>query len=361
MKRRTTWVAVALAGVFTAAAAPALERQEIRVPDLEGLHTLKCDFHMHTVFSDGNVWPTWRVEEAWRDGLDAIALTDHIEYQPKKDDIPTRHMRPGELARGPGRQHDVIVIRGAEITKAVPPGHFNALFVTNIDALAHDDITACLEAARAQGCYVFWNHPGWRVKPGDPVILPLHAELQSKGLFQGLEIYNGEDLYTNAWPWALERNLTLLGNSDTHVPLDPPQPRNENHRTMTLVFARERTAEGIREALLARRTVVWYGPLLAGRKDALEPFVRACVTLAPPHHADAKNIWVHMRNTSDVSFALRRTGDAGPASIQLPAGKTVLLKIAAAPGTTAELAYVAENACTAPGEPLALSWNVKAP
>lgn len=361
MNRMTPWVAVAVAGVFSAAGAPALERQEIRVPDVGGFHTLKCDLHMHTVFSDGNVWPTWRVEEAWRDGLDAIALTDHIEYQPKKDDIPTRHMRPGDLARRPGLERGILVIRGAEITKAVPPGHFNALFVTNFATLEHDDVTACLEAARAQGCYVFWNHPGWRVNPGEPVILPLHGELQSKGLFQGLEIYNGEDIYTNAWPWALQHNLTLLGTSDTHVPMDPPQPRNENHRTMTLVFARERTTEGIREALLARRTVVWYKTLLAGRKVVLDPFVRACIAIAPPHHADTKSVWVHMRNVSDVPFTLRKTGGAGPSSIQLPAGKIVLLKIAATPGTTAELAYVAENACTAPGEPLALSWTVKAP
>lgn len=360
MKRMMLWMAVGTAAAFSTAIAATLERQEIRVPDVEGFRTLKCDFHMHTVFSDGNVWPTWRVEEAWRDGLDAIALTDHIEYQPKKDDIPTQHMRPGDLARGPGLERGMIVIRGAEITKAVPPGHFNALFVTNFNALAHDDVTVCLEAARAQGCYVFWNHPGWCVKPGEPVILPLHGELMAKGLFQGLEIYNGEDLYTNAWPWALERNLALFGNSDTHTPLDPPQPRNENHRTMTLVFAKERTAEGIREALLARRTVVWYATLLAGRKDVLDPFVRACIAIAPPHHADKKNLWVHMRNVSDVPFTLRKTGGAGPNQILLPAGKTVLLKLPVGAGA-AELAYVAENACTAPGEPLALSWSVKAP
>ena len=41
-------------------------RREIRFPDLPGCGTLKCDFHMHTVFSDGEVWPPVRVAEAWR-------------------------------------------------------------------------------------------------------------------------------------------------------------------------------------------------------------------------------------------------------------------------------------------------------
>lgn len=37
-------------------------RKEILIPDIAGYLTLKCDFHMHTVFSDGNVWPTVRVD-----------------------------------------------------------------------------------------------------------------------------------------------------------------------------------------------------------------------------------------------------------------------------------------------------------
>ena len=64
------------------------QRKIVNLPDLPGYVTLKCDFHMHTVFSDGNVWPTVRVGEAYRDGLDAIAITDHIEYSPKEDYIP---------------------------------------------------------------------------------------------------------------------------------------------------------------------------------------------------------------------------------------------------------------------------------
>ena len=78
-------------------------RTELTFPDLPGYVTLRCDFHMHTVFSDGSVWPTVRAEEAWRDGLDAIAFTDHIEYIPHKADIPTNHGRAYELGRGKAR------------------------------------------------------------------------------------------------------------------------------------------------------------------------------------------------------------------------------------------------------------------
>jgi hypothetical protein len=65
--------------LFCGTLAQAEVRHEIHFPDLPGYQTLKCDLHMHTVFSDGYVWPTVRVDEAWREGLDAISLTDHIE------------------------------------------------------------------------------------------------------------------------------------------------------------------------------------------------------------------------------------------------------------------------------------------
>ena len=59
---------------------------------------LLCDFHVHTVFSDGNVWPPVRVAETWRQGLDALAITDHIEYRPHKDELTGSHNRPYEIA-----------------------------------------------------------------------------------------------------------------------------------------------------------------------------------------------------------------------------------------------------------------------
>jgi histidinol phosphatase-like PHP family hydrolase len=52
--------------------------------------TLVVDLHTHSVFSDGHVWPSVRVGEAIADGLDAVAITEHLEWQPHLDDIPHR-------------------------------------------------------------------------------------------------------------------------------------------------------------------------------------------------------------------------------------------------------------------------------
>ena len=44
--------------------------REIVFPDIDNHLTLVSDFHSHTAFSDGDVWPTIRVEEADKDQLD---------------------------------------------------------------------------------------------------------------------------------------------------------------------------------------------------------------------------------------------------------------------------------------------------
>ena len=85
------------------------QRKIVNLPDLPGYVTLKCDFHMHTVFSDGNAWPTVKVGEAYRDGLDAIAITDHIEYTPKKDFIPIDHNAAWKISETTARDFNIIL------------------------------------------------------------------------------------------------------------------------------------------------------------------------------------------------------------------------------------------------------------
>src|SRR5512136_144389 len=86
------------------------QRKIVNLPDLPGYVTMKCDFHMHTAFSDGNVWPTVRVGEAWRDGLDAIAITDHLEYSPHKDYITVDHNAGWKIAENTARDFNIILV-----------------------------------------------------------------------------------------------------------------------------------------------------------------------------------------------------------------------------------------------------------
>ena len=122
----------------------------IDFPDLPGFKTLVCDLHMHTVFSDGSVWPNIRVMEANKDGLDVIATTEHIEYQSWISDIPhPDRNRSYDLAKGFAKNSDLLVLNGSEITRDMPPGHANAIFLKDANKLITDDpIEAFLEARK---------------------------------------------------------------------------------------------------------------------------------------------------------------------------------------------------------------------
>lgn len=128
----------------------AQRRNEIQVPDLDGYTTLKCDFHMHTVFSDGLVWPTVRVDEAYREGLDAISLTEHIEYRPHKKDIVADHNRSFDLCQKQAEKLGILLIRGSEITRPMAPGHFNAIFLADSNPLEQKEYKDAFNEAKSR-------------------------------------------------------------------------------------------------------------------------------------------------------------------------------------------------------------------
>jgi 3',5'-nucleoside bisphosphate phosphatase len=330
-------------------AATAQTRREIQVPDLPGLRTLVCDFHMHTVFSDGTVWPTVRIDEAWRTGLDAIALSDHLEYQPHAADLPTNHHRPFQLCEQRAKEHGLILIRAAELTRATPPGHFNALFVNDFKPLETRDLFESIRQANQQRAFVFWNHHDWQ-GPEAGEWLDIHQQLFDGKLLHGMEVANGGRYFPRAHRWCLDKNLTMLGNSDIHPPDLRAESTSSDHRTCTLVFASGEGAESIRQALAAGRTAVWFGDRVIGRREWLAPLFDACVEVDKPHLRAGNDVWVRVRNRSPFDLKLTRTAGPGPERIEL-AAKTVSLMKVRLPGDDAatEFAYTVDNFLIGPG------------
>ncbi len=325
------------------AAATAQVRREIPVPDLPGFRTLVCDFHTHTVFSDGTVWPTVRIDEAWRTGLDVIALSDHIEHQPHAADIPTHHARPFQLCEQRAKEHGLLLIQAAEITRSTPPGHFNALFLTDIKPLDTADFRAAMGQAKLQGAFVFWNHHDWQGTDAGGW-LDIHQELFDAKLFHGMEVANGTSYYPRAHRWCLDRNLTMLGNSDIHPPDLRSESTSKDHRTCTLVFANSEGAEGIKQALAAGRTAVWFADQVIGRREWLAPLLDACVEVEKPHLRAGNHVWLRVRNRSPFDLNLTRSAGPGPARIELPAETVSLLKVRVpAEQTAADFAYTVDN------------------
>lgn len=48
--------------------------------NIKGVENMKIDFHLHTYYSDGTMSPEKIVLEAKKQGLEAIAITDHNRF-----------------------------------------------------------------------------------------------------------------------------------------------------------------------------------------------------------------------------------------------------------------------------------------
>ena len=174
-----------------------LNRKVIRIPNISGYQTLKCDFHMHTIFSDGSVWPTVRADEAYSEGLDAIAITDHIENHPRKKFIGGDKNSPYEIALPQAEKLNILLVKGGEITRKMPPGHINALFLDDVNKLDTENYMDAIEEANKQGGFVFWNHPAWGVsKQVDPDgWRDVHEEMYKNGWLHGIEVFNMDECF----------------------------------------------------------------------------------------------------------------------------------------------------------------------
>jgi len=333
------------------------ERSILMIPMVESYQVMKCDLHQHTVFSDGLVWPTIRVEEAWSEGLDAISITDHVEYQPHREDIPTKHNRGYELSRESAERQNLILIQGTELTRHTPPGHFNAIFISDASGFIeerekgnlHLDKQAIALAA-AQDAFIFWNHPGWKMDEveGSYAWTPFLQDLHDEGWIDGIEVINGFTFHRKALDWCLDYNLTVLGTSDIHN-LVAHEYRSEHGatRSMTLAFVKERSAEGLRDALENRRTIAWSTETLAGSERWLDALFDACVTLEPAHATDERGRQYHeVRNQSDFHWTLERqnpSADTWPETIHLNPRTSQVIRINPAQGPS-EASYWVRNA-----------------
>lgn len=304
-------------------------QKHILLPDIPGYKTLKCDFHMHTVFSDGHVWPSFRVNEALRDGLDAISITEHTDYKSYPEAVNRDLNESYEIASAYAKDKGILIIKGAEISPRVPPYHNNALFLKDAnlpfdymkisekkfvmkDKPTHNELMAPFIEAKKQGAFVVFNHPGnmpaWVVHD-TAVFTAFHKELFKKGILKGIEVVNSGIYNVTAHRLAIKYDLTMLCNTDEHFDMYPRYQKT--HRPMTLVFAKEKTAEAIKEAMEARRTALYFDDYLIARQSEAELFFKAAVqvTTEKASRKDEPLLKVKLFNNCDIPFTITASGN----------------------------------------------------
>jgi 3',5'-nucleoside bisphosphate phosphatase len=385
-------VCPAIVFAHSAANAKAEGDRVINFPDVQDMQTLVVDLHTHSVFSDGHVWPKIRVEESIRDGLDAMAVTEHLEYQPHRADIPhADRNRSFTEAVEAAKNSTLLVISGSEITRDAPAGHMNAIFVQDSNKLLKvpadagavtDAVTyykaahgwpadEAVKAANAQGAFVFWNHPYWTAQNADGIarLDDFHAGLIKAGQLHGIEIANGDDYSEEAHAIAMQHDLVMLGVSDVHDLIDWDYgPLAGGHRPVTLVFTADRSIDGIRKALFARQNVVWFKNLLVGRAPELMPLLRASLTVdaSTTRFQNADVAIVTLQNHSDAEFMLQNksahTFMGSADMVTVPAhGRTELAVKIPKGDAKVSLEFSVLNALVAPKQPAVISFTALLP
>ena len=302
-------------------------RKVFTLPVVNGYNIYLADLHTHSAYSDGSVLPKFRIAEAWQDGLDIIAITEHIEYRPaekafyeylkkytaveynkeKGINIPMVDLNTAvNVAATEGENYDILVIPGSEITRnGTTVGHFNALFTTDNNLIYDEDPVQAIRNAKAQGALVMHNHPGWRKTSLD--FTDTEKIAYEEGLIDGVEVMNGSEFYPGIIDRVQERGLFIAANSDIHGATAVDYRLTGSDRPMTLILARDKSMESIREALESNRTIaLGYGEL-CGEKGLLAELFKASITFDELNVTE-KNKVLQLTNKTSIPYLIQLEG-----------------------------------------------------
>lgn len=341
------------------------QRVEMVLPQVRGFNIYKADLHNHTIFSDGSVTPEFRIKEAWHDGLDVIAVTEHVEYRPyegKMMNFLTGYVPknvksansnvirseatdagilsdlnyPVKLYQAAAGGYGITVIPGAEITREPTViGHYNALFTKDNNTIYAKDPMQSIRNAKAQGAIVMQNHPGWRRTTLD--MMEFEEKVYAANLIDGIEIVNGGEFYPRAITRALKNKFFMASNTDIHgSTAEDYVLGGDGTRNMTFIFAQENTLEALREALEARRTLAYSHGTLAGEESLLVDLFKASVATKVIQKAANGSKTVQLTNNSSIKYTLR-FGNANPVILN------PFTSIRATSGKDGKLAVKVEN------------------
>ena len=312
-------------------------RQEIVIPKVGDYNVYTADLHTHTIYSDGSVTPGYRVREAWRDGLDIVAITDHIEYRkterelyqfmagyvkeeyrglPKGVNTNIAKTKPDsrgilvdlnvgyEMAKQEGDKFGIMVVRGAEITRG--DNHFNVLFTKDNNKIYDLDTEQSIRNAIKQGAFITHNHPK-RDKSTATEMTPLAEDLHAKKLFNGMEVGNSLWCWDWLFSYCLDSGYAPISGTDVHGTTAEKfhQSGNESvYRDMNLILAKKCDEKSIKEALFAGRTIAYQNNKLIGKEEYLVELFKASVDLL--YSCDTGNAtMVVLTNKSSIPYEIK--------------------------------------------------------
>ena len=310
------------------------QRAEMILPQVKGYNIYKADFHIHTVYSDGDVSAKGRVTEAYYEGLDIIAITDHVEYRPYEQKmlratqgyhkiLPTAKNHnithkaadangiladlnvPYEEAKKPAERLGMLAVPGVEITRHPDKvGHYNALFIKDANTIYDPDPAQSIRNVKKQGALIMHNHPGWKRKTVD--MNEFHQQVYGEGLIDGVEIVNGGSFGSKLIKRCLDNKLFMAAATDAHSTTHYIYDGRGYFRTCTFVLAKELSLKAVKEALVKDRTLAYAYDNVIGSEELVREFFNNSVKMNVAYTSSKGEKTVVFTNMTSIPMRLRR-------------------------------------------------------
>ena len=217
-------------------------------PEMVNLRPLRCDFHIHTSYSDGTRTPAEMIVRGRELGLDALAITDHNYYQASLEAIDFVKKSGLGITCFPGEEVTSPTWHVLSIGASSPIGYKD-------DQAGYTGMQKTLGMIHQHGGKAFLAHPYWTSGRRFNQPTEEYEHLLSEGGIDGVELL-GEVLWEDNLRSLVryseldsKAKLPILGNSDTH------SPDHTFGSYWTLVFARSNSQEDIMAAILDHHSV----------------------------------------------------------------------------------------------------------
>lgn len=146
------------------------------------------------------------------------------------------------------------------------------------------------------------NHPGWRRESIQHPDFELKA--YGEGLIDGIEANNGTAFCPGTIDRAKEDNLFVASTTDLHDTSFEEYIGRGLRRDMTIILAKDRSLDAMRDALENRRTIGYgAGGTLMGQEYLLRQLFMSCVSISP---VNGHNI--QLKNPTSLRFIIHPDG-----------------------------------------------------
>ena len=231
-------------------------------PDLYERNVKKCDFHIHTNFSDGTEAPERTAANYRKKGFDIISITDHniynasAEVAKKLDFMHNFKLIPGEeVHNGYARQlhivnvgskysvNDIFLDEPERVKAEVETLKGEVEVPEGVDEREYLYRVWTYREIKKSGGYAIYPHPFWTWKEHYHVETDMSEAVMKNGLCDAFELLGGCSVKENnlqiALYYSLQKDglkMPIVGSSDSHTTMPGAQWFDEDS---TVLFEKD--------------------------------------------------------------------------------------------------------------------------